>query len=339
MFLVFECHISTIFAEITALLLIIYCVLIVSASLLGGWLPFFVELTHRRMQVLMSFVGGLMLGVALLHLIPHALEDKTVPVDYVAYAVVAGVLLTFFMIRFFHVHQHGHEVGDGHEHHDDTCDHSTHDHAHSHDHAHTHHLSWSGLFFGLAMHTFFDGLALGASVKAGSHDTTTALLGVGTFLAIVLHKPLDSLSLTCVMSGGKWSRKAIGLVNLAFASMCPLGAFVFWIGVENVGSSQPLILSCSLGFAAGIFLCIALADILPELQFHQHDRGLLSVALLFGVLLAYLIGYAEGHRHSHPPEGSGSPESIDHGDHDHGAHDPGAHDPGAHDPGAHGHAS
>jgi len=282
-----------------SLLLIIYCVLIVTASLLGGWLPFFVQLTHRRMQLLMSFVGGLMLGVALLHLIPHALDElESVEhaADHVAYAVVAGVLLTFFMIRFFHVHQHGHEVGDGHEHHEDTCDHGTHEHAHGSDHTHTHHLSWSGLFFGLALHTFLDGLALGASVKAGAHDSAVGLLGVGTFLAIVLHKPLDSLSLTCVMSGGRWTRKSITLVNLAFASMCPLGAVVAVVGLDQLAGSQPAILGCALGFAAGIFLCISLADILPELQFHQHDRGLLSVALLLGVVLAYLIGYAEsGH--------------------------------------------
>lgn len=302
-------------------LLIVYCVLIVSASLLGGWLPFLVKLTHRRMQLLMSFVGGLMLGVALLHLIPHALVEVQDD-DLIAYSVVAGVLLTFFMIRFFHVHQHGHEVGDGHEHHEDTCDHGEHEHAHGGDHTHTHHLSWSGLFFGLALHTFFDGLALGASVLAGGHDDGALLVGIGTFLAVVLHKPLDSLSLTCVMSGGRWTRKSITLVNLAFASMCPLGAFVFYAGFGGLANSQPEVLGCALGFAAGIFLCISLADILPELQFHQHDRGLLSVALLLGVLLAYLIGFAEsGHGHSdgdhHGTTHTSSESEHSHGDHDH----------------------
>ncbi len=280
----------------TTLLLIVYCILIVAASLLGGWLPLLMQLTHRRMQMLMSFVGGLMLGVALLHLIPHALAEA-VSNDHVAYSVVAGVLLTFFMIRFLHVHQHGHELGDGHQHHDDTCDHGSHDHAHAHEHAHTHHLSWSGLFFGLALHTFFDGLALGVSVMASAHDNAMGLVGVGTFLAIFLHKPLDSLSLTCVMSGGRWTRKSIALVNLAFASMCPLGALVFYFGLSGANSNQ-ILLSCALGFAGGIFLCISLADILPELQFHQHDRGLLSAALLFGVLFAYLIGFVEP-EHSH----------------------------------------
>jgi zinc and cadmium transporter len=39
----------------------------------------------------------------------------------------------------------------------------------------------------------------------------------------------------------------------------------------------------ALAFSAGTFLCIALSDLLPELQFHSHDRFKLSVALLAGV--------------------------------------------------------
>ena len=55
-------------------LLLIYCVCIVLASLAGGWLPSVLRLTHLRMQLTMSMVAGLMLGVALLHMVPHAAE-------------------------------------------------------------------------------------------------------------------------------------------------------------------------------------------------------------------------------------------------------------------------
>jgi zinc and cadmium transporter len=55
-----------------------------------------------------------------------------------------------------------------------------------------------------------------------------------------------------------------------------------------------------LAFAAGTFLSIAASDLLPELQFHAHDRGKLSMALLAGVGISALIGSIEttGHRHS-----------------------------------------
>lgn len=275
-------------------LLTVYCVCIVLASLVGGWLPLLVRLTHTRMQLLMSFVGGFMLAIALLHLIPHAYVE-TRSIDQVMYATIIGLLVTFFMIRVFHVHQHGHEVGDGHKHEADTCAHDDGEHSHRH----SHRLSWSGLFFGLALHTFFDGIALAAGVSAGSHGQAAGLAGIGTFLAILLHKPLDALSITCVMSGSGWTRQQINVVNGAFAMMCPLGAVVFYLGISSLTTSQPVVIGWALGFAAGIFLCISLADILPELQFHQHDRLWLSLVLLLGVILASLVGFVEsGHGHS-----------------------------------------
>ena len=36
-----------------------------------------------------------------------------------------------------------------------------------------------------------------------------------------------------------------------------------------------------------------MSDLLPELQFHRHDRIKLSMALLAGLLLAYLVGLME----------------------------------------------
>src|SRR5947207_9174992 len=41
----------------------------------GGWLPLLVRLTHTRVQLVTSFVAGLMLGVGVLHLAPHAWEQ------------------------------------------------------------------------------------------------------------------------------------------------------------------------------------------------------------------------------------------------------------------------
>src|SRR3954451_4459429 len=89
------------------LLLTVYCVCVVAASLVGGAIPTLVRLTHRHMQLLMSFVGGLMLGVALLHLLPHAVAQLG-SVDRVAAWTLAGLLAMFLMIRVFHVHAHEH---------------------------------------------------------------------------------------------------------------------------------------------------------------------------------------------------------------------------------------
>ena len=54
--------------------LVIYCLLIVTASLAGGRISSLLKMTHLRTQLLMSAVGGLMLGIAFLHLLPHGAD-------------------------------------------------------------------------------------------------------------------------------------------------------------------------------------------------------------------------------------------------------------------------
>ena len=125
-------------------LLVVYSVLIVLASLAGGWLPSRLGLTHARMQVMLSFVSGLMLGLGLWHLLPHAVGELG-SIDRAVWWMMIGLLMMFFMNRAFHFHQH--EVaeleveGDDSEHdhaghaHGAACQH---DHSHAHDHGHGH---------------------------------------------------------------------------------------------------------------------------------------------------------------------------------------------------------
>lgn len=307
-------------------LLAIYCVLIVAASLGGGTLPSVVRLTHTRMQLLISLIGGLMLGIGIFHMLPHALvelsHDPSYGINTVSWSVMAGIVVTFLLLRAFHFHQHGPaDFGPSGTTHDHDCDHDhDHDHDHAHHHgghghdAHAHPLGWIGVFLGLAIHTLIDGLALGASVAAeAAHHTGLALAGFGTFLAILLHKPLDAISITSLMTAGGWSTGWKRLVNVAFALMCPLGAALFVYGV-SLSSDRTLLVGCALAFAAGVFICLALSDLLPEMEFHSHHRIPLTLMLLAGIGLAWLIGLLEPeHAHSVAP----SPTEMTHPHDDH----------------------
>ena len=51
--------------------------------------------------------------------------------------------------------------------------------------------------------------------------------------------------------------------------------------------------AAALAFSAGAFICIALSDLLPEVHFHSHDRGKLTLAFLLGIALAYGMGVVE----------------------------------------------
>lgn len=301
--------------------LILYCLAVVAASLAGGWLPMLVRLTHKRMQLALSFVSGVMVGVATLVLLPHAfaarIEQSSIALGEESHAVahealgpvmlslLAGFLAMFFIERFFCFHHH--EAPDAaagsHEHDHNAC---AHDHAH-HDDAHAHALRWGGAAIGLTLHSLLDGVALAASVAAihrGEPDSA-ALAGLGTFLVIFLHKPFDSLTLGTLMAANRRSPAMRHIVNLAFALLTPLGAGLFMLGIWGAGEggSQSLVLSIALAFAAGTFLCIALSDLLPELQFHQHDRLELSIALVLGLAVAWGVAEMEARTHAHHEQG------------------------------------
>jgi zinc and cadmium transporter len=288
-----------------------YSVFIAASSLLGGWLPGRVKLSHTSFQLLISLVGGLLLGIGVFHLLAHSVHELGVTqVDTVSLWVMGGMMLMFFLLRAFHVHHHApaddvvpdpnlvplpilHELSSRdmeqpHEHHVG-CDHG---HGHSHG-APTGRLGWAGLFFGLGVHTLLDGLALGAAMQADAAHGVTWLVALGVLLGIVLHKPLDSLSITTLMMQAGRSSRARWTVNFIYASLCPIGATAFLLGVRTAGDVSHTIVGCSLAFSAGAFICIALADLLPEMEFHSHDRWRLSIALLLGIALAWAIRFLE----------------------------------------------
>ena len=286
----------------TTWLLVVYCALVLVASLVGGMLPLLVRLTHTRLQTAISFVAGLMLGMALLHLLPHAVEQSH-SVDRTVAWVLAGFLVMFFLQRFFHFHHHDLPEDDP----EDCC----HDHSepHAHDHSHTlaeksaRQLSWVGTALGLSLHSLLDGLALAAAVLAeaqGHHG----LAGLGTALVVILHKPFDAMAISTLMAAGGKSRASRQMLNAVFALATPLGAILFCLGANQLVDSYGAILGAALAFCAGNFLCIACSDLLPELQFHSHDRFKLSVALLAGLAVAVMIGRFETSGHEHQDQES-----------------------------------
>ncbi|TDG12464.1 hypothetical protein E2F43_12740 [Seongchinamella unica] len=270
-----------------ALTLIVYCLAIAGFSLVGGLLPNWVKMTHTRTQLVMSLVSGLMLGVAFYHLLPHsiAMSGGAAAVDSAVWWLMVGLITMLLLLRMFHFHQHDFS-SEEHQHHE-------HQHGHGHEHA-AHKLSWVGIALGLALHTLIDGVALGAVMLGESTaDSGAVMAGFGVFLAILLHKPLDAMSITTIMEAGGWNRGARMLTNVIFALMCPLGALLFFFGVDLVPSARDMVVAAALAFSAGAFICIALSDLLPEVHFHSHDRGKLTLAFLLGIVIAYGIGAVE----------------------------------------------
>ena len=270
-------------------LLATYCILILLSSLAGGTLPLIFRLNHTTMQFAVSFVSGVMLGAGFLHMLPHALKEQR-DIGQTMLWVLTGFLLMFFIQRFLAVHQHisPHEqTASEHQ-----CGES--DERHHHDHEDVpslrrtdlvaEKLSWTGAALGLSLHSLLNGVGLAAAFEAELPHRAGP--GAGIFLAIVIHKPFDSLTITTLMTAGGWSRRACQLMNALFSLAIPIGVAIFYLGLAAAGGA---VLGVGLAVSAGVFICIAASDLLPEMQFHSHDRGYLSACLLAGVGLAYLL--------------------------------------------------
>jgi len=285
----------------SAVALGVYLLLIALAAIAGGSSVAFLTLGHRTMQVLLSFTGGMLLGVGMLHLLPHAALELDGDIDTTMGWALAGFVAMFLLERAFHGHaHHAADSACDHDHGGDGHHHGHHQHGHRAPAASTRGpWAWAGAFSGLALHSLADGAALAASVGADAAHGAGPLAGVATFLAILLHKPLDAAIIAALMTEAGASRGQRLAAIIAYALVVPLGAISFLLSLPLFGGQQALVLGVALAVAGGAFVCIAAADLLPEVQFHTHDRLLLTTALAFGLAMAWGITVAERSSHSH----------------------------------------
>jgi zinc and cadmium transporter len=266
--------------------LVVELVLVAAAAWIGGASVALLHLGHRRMQVLLSFTGGILLGVAFLHLLPHATRALGGRVDDAAPWLLGGFFLMFLLERAFH--GHAHHAADPEHGPSGGCDHEHHPHP---PHAEAPrggawgHGRWSGAFAGLAVHSLADGAALAAAADLAD-GPGGIFAGLATFLAILLHKPIDAGLIAALMLKSGASPAVRSAVNLAHALLVPLGALLFVVCLGDAGPERVTLLGGALAMAAGAFVCIAAADLLPEVEFHSHDRLLLSASLALGITLA-----------------------------------------------------
>jgi zinc and cadmium transporter len=287
-----------------------YCVLVLASSLLGGSLPILRRLSHNWLQFCLSLSAGVMLGASFFHVMPEA---KNLSGPYFGWWMSLGVVGLFCIERF--IAPHSHELDGGGQQHD-------HKHNSVHLHEHTHNqvsaspgehraaapsiAGWMAVL-GLTIHTFMNGVGLAGSVEAETGSSTSAsflggivvpaLPGLAMFLAIVCHKPFDALAISTVLSRKGVGRGVLSLVQFGFALMVPLGAWAFLQAGEALEAQlRSQLTGAALAFSAGTFLFIALSDLLPEVQFHRHDRIWLSLALMTGVALMGGIALLEEHK-------------------------------------------
>jgi zinc and cadmium transporter len=292
--------------------LAVYSGAILLASLFGGSVPLLRQVTHSRLQLYLSLSAGVMLGAAFFHVMPDAMKMAG---DGFGWWMALGAVGLFCIERF--IAPHSHEVSSKLQ--------KEHDHEPGCEHDHEHRAAptvagWMAVL-GLTIHTFMNGVGLAGAVQFDTQlgpSGAWVLPGLALFLAIVLHKPADALAISTVLSRKGVSHGKVTLVQLGFAAMVPIGAGAFLLAqrvlekdLEHQLENQ--LTGAALAFSAGTFLFIALSDLLPEVQFHRHDRVPLALALVLGVVLMGGIAYLEPHEHGDEPKAAERHHDEGHG--------------------------
>jgi zinc and cadmium transporter len=213
----------------------------------------------RLAGVLMSFAVGALLGDAFIHLIPEIFAAG--PPTLGPSLLVLGGILLFFVVEKLLRHHHG------------TL------HAHHHDHEGARPELAAINLIGDAVHNFIDGVLIAASYLA------SPTLGLATTVAVLLHEiPQEFGDFGVLIHSGLGVRKALRL-NLASASVSILGAAVALLLGAFAGRAITAVL---LPVAAGGFVYIAAADLIPELQHDRSLRALLQQASLIAAGIAVM---------------------------------------------------
>jgi zinc and cadmium transporter len=178
---------------------------------------------------LVAFAAGALLGGALFHMLPLAVELHGPGIG--AYAWLAAGFLAFFCLEQFLYWHHCHED------------------------AHPHRQPLGYLVLAAdSLHNFLCGLAVGAVFLIDVR------LGWTAWAAAAAHELPQELGDFGVLRHAGWSTRRALLLNVASALTFPLGGAVAWTTARDLDVSVPI------AFGAGSFLYIAAADLIPEVK-------------------------------------------------------------------------
>ncbi len=218
------------------------------------------EVIKKYTFVLVSLAVGALLGDAFIHLIPEAFES-TNPL-LVSLLIISGIIFFFILEKFLHWHHHE----------DDT----------SH---HTIHPVGKLVLFSDGVHNFIDGVVIGVSF------IVSIPVGIATTLAVILHEIPQEIGDFAVLLHAGYTRKKALWLNFLSALTALLGVFVaFMLG--GVGEEFT---TWILPIAAGGFIYIAVADLIPELHKTKNIKQSLTqiTALIFGVVVMLGLAFLE----------------------------------------------
>ena len=258
-------------------------VLLVSVfSLIGIFaIGFSAARLNRALVYMIAFSAGALLGDAFLHLLPEIVAEVGFGINISLYILV-GIAGSFIVEKIIHWR---------HCHHTTTVD-------------HPHPFAWMNLF-GDVTHNFIDGLIIGAAYLV------SIPVGIATTMAVVFHEIPQEIGDFGVLIHGGFSKGKALVLNFLVALTSVLGVVVALLLSGYVEGMTVFLIP----FAAGSFIYIASADLIPEM--HKQVKISKSLMQFFwfvlgvGVMVLLMFGSGHGHDHGHVED-----EHHEHEDHE-----------------------
>lgn len=226
-----------------------------AANLAGGALLVRREWEQRYLKYFMALGAGFMLATAITEMVPASVTMEGGNGGRAGFLVLLGYLIIHF------------------------CEHVVSGHFHFGEETHSdefvaHHKSVTVLL-GLAIHAFFDGIAIASGFQVSNW------LGWIVFLAIFLHKVPEGFTVSSVMlASGRSAAKA-------FAASAVLGIGTL-LGVLTMVMVRHGV-AIGLPISAGVTIYVAASDIVPEVN---REPGIRMPLLLFvGVAVLFLLDH------------------------------------------------
>ncbi|QQG39991.1 MAG: ZIP family metal transporter [Candidatus Aenigmatarchaeota archaeon] len=214
---------------------------------------------QRMLLYMVAFSAGALLGDVFFHLLPETVETVGFT-SQVSLYVLSGIAV-FFVVEKVVLRTHASNAAR-----------SKRESVHS--------FAVMNLL-GDGIHNFIDGLIIGASYIVATP------IGIATTLAVVLHEIPQEIGDFGVLMRGGFSRKKALLFNFITALTAVAGAGVALALNSYVGGLTDFLIP----FAAGGFIYIAGADLIPEL--HKESGALQSLlqtaALMLGLFVMLLL--------------------------------------------------
>jgi zinc and cadmium transporter len=207
----------------------------------------------RVLLPLVALAAGSLLGGAFFHMLPEAVDALGNELALYIW-LVAGFLTFFVLEQFLHWH-----------------------HCHRSEHSGHRPLGYL-ILLADGLHNLIGGLAVGGAFVVDIR------LGIVTWFVAAAHEVPQELGDFGVLVHSGWRRRSALLWNFASALTFLVGALIAYAVADRVD------VAFLLPFAAGNFVYIAAADLMPELASQTGTRDKLETTAAFLVGLVLLLG-------------------------------------------------